>query len=181
MCKTHYLRFGFAVFGTFFLASSAVIALNQSKDTSTESKCSGHTVDRLGSGIAKRARAFLSELKSAVELSDKTKVASMAKFPLRVNTPTKHLAIKDREEFLYNYDHILTPDIKTKIADERSSRCLFANRQGFMIGDGEAWFREVSPETFRIVTVNVNADFTVRKPPQNMALAASQPSINRGR
>ena len=181
MSKTPHLGFFLAIVGAFFLASFAVIAPYQSKDASAESGCSGDTVDRLGPGIAKRARAFLSELKSAVELSDKTKVAGMAKFPLRVSTPAKRLEIKDREEFLYNYDHIFTPDIVAKITDEKSFRCLFANRQGFMVGDGEVWFREVTPGTFRIVTVNVNTDFTVRKPPQKTAQAAPQPSINGGR
>jgi len=141
----------------------------QSTDERTQHGCPGDTVDRLGSEIAKRSRAFLTELKSAVEASNKTKVASMIRFPLRVATPKKQIEIKNREEFLYNYDHIFTPAVKAKIADEASSRCLFANWQGFMVGDGEVWFREVRPGTFRLVTVNVEADFSVGEPSQDVA------------
>ena len=71
------------------------------------------------------------------------------RFPLRVSTSKKRLEINDREEFLYNYDQILTLKVKAKIGDEMSSKCLFANWQGFMVGDGKVWFTELSSRTFR--------------------------------
>jgi hypothetical protein len=142
----------------------------QSKDTS---KCPGETVDRLGPEKARPPRAFLSELKSAVELDQRSKVANMMRFPLLVATPQKRLEIGSREEFLYNYNHILTPKVKAKIGDEMSSRCLFVNWQGFMVGDGEVWFKEISSGTFRVISIGTEEDFSPRQPPKNTARCLS--------
>jgi len=134
-------------------------------------------VDRLRPEKAKLSRAFLSELKSAVELDQRSKVANLMRFPLLVGTPKKHLEIGDREEFLYNYDHILTPKVKAKIGDEMSSKCLFVNWQGFMVGDGEVWFKEISPGTFRVITIGTEEDFSPRHPPKNTARSSNLPSV----
>ena len=134
-------------------------------------------MDRLRPEKAKLSRAFLSELKSAVELDQRSKVANLMRFPLLVGTPKKHLEIGDREEFLYNYDHILTPKVKAKIGDEMSSKCLFVNWQGFMVGDGEVWFKEISPGTFRVITIGTEEDFSPRHPPKNTARSSNLPSV----
>ena len=148
----------------------------QSKDANAESKCPGETVDRLGPEKAKPPRAFLSELTAAVELDQKSKVANMMRYPLLVATPQKRLEIGDREEFLYNYDHILTPKVKAEIRDEMSSRCLFVNWQGFMVGRGEVWFKEISPGTFRVITIGTEEEFSPRHPPKNTAHSSNLPS-----
>ena len=88
---------------------------------------------------------------------------------MRVSTPKKRLEITDREEFLYNYDHIFTSKVKAKIEDERSSKCLFANWQGFMVADGEVWFIEISSRTFLVISINIEEDFSPRRPPKNTA------------
>ena len=160
-----------ACFMTVFLAP----VLAQSKDAGAASECGGDTVDKLGPEKAKLARAFLSELKSAVEQDQRSKVASMIRFPLRVVTPKKRLAIKDREEFLYNYDHILTAKVKAMIGDEMSSKCLFANWQGYMVGDGEVWFTEMTSGTLKIITFNVDEDFLPQHPPKNTAHSPTLP------
>jgi hypothetical protein len=173
--KTRHIRTCFIVATCFFAVLFSSPAFAQSKDSSADSECPGDTVDRLGPEKAKLARAFLSGLKSAVELDKRSKVADMMRFPLRVGTPKKRLEIRDREEFLYNYDHILTPKVKAKIADEMSSRCLFANWQGYMVGDGEVWFTEISPGTFRVITIGTEEDFAPRHPPKNTARSSNLP------
>ncbi len=148
-------------------------AFAQSKDASAGSECSGDMVDKLGPEKAKLARTFLSELKSAVEQDQRSKVAIMIRFPLKVGTPKKRLVIKDREEFLYNYEHILTAKVKAKIGDEMSSKCLFANWQGYMVGDGEVWFTEMISGALKIITFNIDQDFSPRHPPKTTAQSST--------
>jgi hypothetical protein len=169
LCRKIYHISRYFIVATCFLTVLFSPVFAQSKDASADSKCPGEMVDRLGPEKAKPPRAFLSELKSAVELGQRSKVANMMRFPLLVATPQKRLEIGDREEFLYNYDHILTPKVKAKIGDEMSSRCLFVNWQGFMVGDGEVWFKEISSGTFRVISIGTEEDFSPRQPPKNTA------------
>ena len=99
----------------------------------------------------------------------------MVRFPLRVVTPKKRLVIKNREEFLYNYDHVLTAKVKAKIEDEMSSKCLFANWQGYMVGDGQVWFTEMTSGTLKIITFSIDEDFSPQHPPKNSAHASTLP------
>jgi hypothetical protein len=169
LCRKARHSGSYFIVATYFLAVFFPPAFAQSKDAGADSECRGDTVDRLGPEKARLSRAFLSELKSAVELDQRSRVANMMRFPLRVVTPKKRLEIRDREEFLYNYDHILTAKVKAKIGDGMSSKCLFANWQGFMVGDGEVWFTEISSRTFRVITINTEEDFSPRQPPKNTA------------
>lgn len=145
-------------------------AFAQSNEASAASECGGGTtVDTLGPEKAKLARTFLSELKTAVELDQRSKVANMIRFPVPVGTPKRRLQIKDREEFLYNYEPIVTSKVKATLANEVSSKCLFANWQGFMVGDGEVWFDEISPGTLKVITFNIDEDFSPRHPAKSAA------------
>jgi hypothetical protein len=162
--------------GACLVAVFLPVAFGQSKDASAGSECGGATtVDGLGPEKAKLARAFLSELKSAVEQDQRSKVANMIRFPLKVGTPKKRFVIKDREEFLYNYDHILTAKVKAKIGDEMSSKCLFANWQGYMVGDGEVWFTEMTSGALKIISFNIDEDFSPQHPPKNSARSSTLP------
>lgn len=147
----------------------------QSQQPGPESDCQGDTVDNLGPKIAAESRAFLSQLKSAISHNEKAKVSQMIKFPLRVNTPRRHLLVANGQEFRDQYSQIITEAIKAKIVDAKSSMCLFANFQGFMVGNGEVWFKEVTPSVFKIVTINVDVDFVPQKPPRNAALSVGTP------
>jgi hypothetical protein len=80
----------------------------------------------------------------------------MVHYPLKFNTSKKNSLIEDRKQFLRQYARIMDAAVRSKILDDKSSRCLFANWQGFMIGDGEVWFQESSPGLFEIITVNAN-------------------------
>ena len=78
----------------------------------------------------------------------------MVFYPLEVNVSDQKLHVQSRESFLRHYRRIIDAQVRGRIVDEKSSRCLFANSQGFMVGDGEVWFREVAPGVFKIVTIN---------------------------
>jgi len=108
----------------------------------------------MGPEIATQSRAFLAKLKAAVQARDKSKVSQMVSYPLQVNRSSKTIHIKNREEFVRRYDTIVNAIVSAKIIDEASSRCLFSNSQGFMIGDGEVWFKGLSPGVFKIITIN---------------------------
>jgi hypothetical protein len=58
------------------LLLSCFAATAQAQDTSDSQACQGSTVDSQGADVARRARAFLAELQTAVNGGDKTKVAS---------------------------------------------------------------------------------------------------------
>jgi hypothetical protein len=83
-------------------------------------------------------------------------VASMLQYPLAVHIADKTSPVHNPDEFLRNYSRIVNRSVKAAILDEKSSRCLFSNPDGFMIGDGEVWFREISSAVFKIITFNLD-------------------------
>lgn len=127
----------------------------QVSPTSGGAGCSGDTVDRLGVAVAKRSRAFLGRLNKAVQERDKKQVASMLRYPTDVHIADKTFPIRNPEEFVRNYERIVNGSVKAAILDEKSSRCLFSSPEGFMVGDGEVWFKEVSPGVLKVVTFNL--------------------------
>jgi hypothetical protein len=120
-----------------------------------QAECPGDTVDRMGVGIAKESRDFLGKLSDAVERGDKKQVASMVHYPISVHSAEKTVVIHNPEEFVRDYGHLMNDSVKAKITDKKSSRCLFANSQGFMVGDGEVWFKEFSRGVFKIIAFNL--------------------------
>lgn len=80
----------------------------------------------------------------------------MLQYPLYVHIADKRFPVHSPEEFLLNYNRIVNRSVTAAILDEKSSRCLFASPEGFMVGDGEVWFKEVSPGVFRIITFNLD-------------------------
>ena len=106
---------------------------------------------------------FLATLQVALRADKPAAVADLVVFPLRVNAPTSKAFVKTRGEFVRGYARIFTPPVRSAILAQ-SAADLFRNWQGFMIGNGEIWFRGVCPDpscsTHRIgvVTVNVPGD-----------------------
>src|SRR6185312_10492532 len=113
----------------------------QNSQLSTE--CDGDTVDRMGSDLARESREFLKQLKTAALSNRKTKVAGMVHYPLKVFVDNSMHQIRSPAEFVSDYERIVTPHVKKALLDQ-SVKCLFGNTDGFMVGDGEIWFTEVS-------------------------------------
>jgi hypothetical protein len=109
----------------------------------------------MGPEVAKQARDFLGKLRNAVQRNEKKQVASMVRYPISIHFADKTTVIRNSDEFTRNYRRIVSDSVKAEIIDEKSSRCLFANSQGFMVGDGEFWFQEFPQGVFKIVTFNV--------------------------
>ena len=127
----------------------------QSIPSGGDSECAGDTVDRMGPEIASQSRAFLERLGKVVQADDERQVASMLQYPIDVHIADKKFPVHNPQEFLKNYSRIVNPSIKAAILSAKSSRCLFANSEGFMVGDGEVWFREISPGIFKVITFNL--------------------------
>lgn len=90
----------------------------------------------------KRAENFLLTLRSAVEANDKAKVASMVKYPVRVNLPDRtHRLIRTPEQLRRQYDFLFNADTR-KAIQEQVPQCMFARDQGAMIGNGQVWFED---------------------------------------
>ena len=128
----------------------------QTQKPSDSPACPGTTVDNQGANVAKLSRAFLAQLQTAVHEGDKTKVASMASYPLLVIHGGRKTRIKTKAEFLAKYDTIFDAHVQKAIA-QQSARCLFGNYQGAMIGDGELWFAQQQDGVMKIITVNSSA------------------------
>lgn len=118
--------------------------------------CENSTVDTQGADVAKASRAFLAELQAAVRANDKEKIAGMISYPLSVNYGAKRTRVRTRELFLAHYDSILTEQIRKDILNQ-SSKCLFGNDNGSMVGDGDLWFSGIDNGPVKIYAVNVSS------------------------
>ena len=114
--------------------------------------CQNSTVDAFGLESAIGARAFLGALQAAVKAGDRTRVASMVNYPMRLFMGSKRQLISAPSEFVSKYDSILTDHVKKTIANQ-PARCLFGNWDGSMIGSGEVWFQRQSDGIDKIISI----------------------------
>jgi hypothetical protein len=117
--------------------------------------CENSTVDTQGEQTAKVSRAFLAELQAAVRANDKQKIAGMISYPLNVNHGTNRTRVRSKDALLAQYDAIFTVQIRKDILAQ-SSKCLFGNDNGAMVGNGDLWFSEINNGPVKIYAVNVN-------------------------
>jgi hypothetical protein len=89
-----------------------------------------------------------------VKTGDKQKIAMMARYPLDLYVKGRHRVIRNRTEFVRDYDHLFTASIGRDILMQ-APECLFANWQGAMIANGEVWFEESKNGGMEIKTLNV--------------------------
>lgn len=104
-------------------------------------------------------RAFLRELQGAVAADERSRVAAMVSYPLRVKIHARVVHIGTTQQFLRHYDELLPPATRALIAAQ-SYEGLFVNSQGVMIGSGQLWFSGVcgdelcSRRTIKIIAFN---------------------------
>jgi hypothetical protein len=111
-------------------------------------------------GITDAAAAdkFFTSLQRAVALNQKSKVALMVSFPLRVRAGGGHMTLKHPSALLRHYNVVFNRKVKRALATQRSAN-LFSNWQGVMIGRGEIWFNQMpgkpdKPAVFKITAIN---------------------------
>jgi hypothetical protein len=119
--------------------------------------CGGNsTVDTLGAKTAESARAFLAQLQAAVQSNNKEDIAGMIRYPLLVLRSGKRTHVQKKQAFLTNYGLIVTDPVRNAILHQ-TSQCLFGNSSGAMVGNGEVWFSEQTPDQWKIITINESA------------------------
>jgi hypothetical protein len=116
-------------------------------------QCHRSTVEDYSPALAPKARAFLSELKSAIKSGDRQKIAGLIRYPLEVNFVKGHRLVRTKVELVRDYDAIFTPATRT-VVEQQVPACLFANYQGVMIGNREVWFEEQHDGTMKIKVLN---------------------------
>jgi hypothetical protein len=129
----------------------------QAQAGTSTAACGGNsTIDVLGAKTAAGARTFLAQLQAAVQSNNKEEVAGMIGYPLLILRDGKRIWIPRKEALLSNYDRIFTAPVRGAIL-QQTAQCLFGNSSGAMVGSGEVWFREQTPEHWKVITINETA------------------------
>ncbi|MBD8697581.1 hypothetical protein [Stenotrophomonas sp. CFBP 13718] len=77
-------------------------------------------------------------LQQGVASEDRAAVATLMRYPLRVETAAGKREIADAAAFQHDYAQIITKPVAQAIAAQ-SFDTVFANQQGVMIGSGQVW------------------------------------------
>ena len=114
-----------------------------------------------------KAIAFFDEFQHALAVNDRERVASMARYPLRMLLHGKSALIRNRAELLREYDTVF--DSSVLCAIQRAKRTdVWGNWQGFTVAGGPAWWeREDDNSPFKLITVNNGAYYKGCGNPKN--------------
>ena len=105
--------------------------------------------------------AFFGKLQSAVNAGNKSAVAAMVNYPLRVNTRKgPKLVVANSADLVRQYDAVFTPAIRQAIAAEKPAR-LVGSHDGAGIGAGLVWFtgvceKKARPPKCKLGVVSIN-------------------------
>lgn len=113
-------------------------------------------------GDPREYRAFYGKLKTALNKGDKKTVASMVKYPLRVNGGEEHKIprIRSQADLIAQYDRIFTPELVTAIVKEDYENVI-ARDIGVGLAGGLLWFtgacvdKACSRRAIKVITVNM--------------------------
>ncbi|MGB8451342.1 MAG: M56 family metallopeptidase [Anaerocolumna sp.] len=126
------------------------------KFTLTLSHSIGNTYETrypLTSSNTKDVEAFASKIKSYVAENNKTGLAELVAYPIKVTINGSKVSISNKEEFEQNYDDIMNAGFEGKIT-KCYTKYLFSNYMGIMLGDGEIWFENLNDNGLRIYAIN---------------------------
>lgn len=97
----------------------------------------------IGITNAKEFEKSFNTIKFLVKNNEKSKVANYVSYPLNVNKEDKKIKIQSKEDFIKNYNTIITENVKKALIDQDVAK-TFVNYQGVMVGSGEIWFTHVN-------------------------------------
>ena len=117
--------------------ASKNIAPENNKATEQKSKIENR-YEVIGITNAKEFEKSFNTIKSLVKNNEKSKVASYVSYPLNVNKKDKKMKIESKDDFIKNYNTIITEDVKKALLNQDVTK-TFVNYQGVMVGDGEMW------------------------------------------
>ena len=109
----------------------------------------------IGITNAKEFEKSFNTIKYLVKNNEKSKVASYVSYPLNVNREDKKIKIQSKEDFIKNYNSIITENVKKALLDQDVAK-TFVNYQGVMVGSGEIWFTHVKNKAM-IYAINIFA------------------------
>jgi hypothetical protein len=85
------------------------------------------------------AETFFLIVKTSMAAGDNTGVAERVKYPIRVRVSGQELVLKNKNEFLDQYEKIFDQGFVTALSDiDESNLSLLPN--GVQVGNGELWF-----------------------------------------
>ena len=109
----------------------------------------------IGITNAKEFEKSFNTIKYLVKNNEKSKVANYVSYPLNVNREDKKIKIQSKEDFIKNYNSIITENVKKALLDQDVAK-TFVNYQGVMVGSGEIWFTHVKNKAM-IYAINIFA------------------------
>jgi len=137
-----------AVIGLLLTSFGATLAAQE--------KSVNQAIDRLH-GDHSRYEQVIRSFQTAVAYGDSASAAKLVRFPIRVAIGGKPVTIANAQEFVRNYDRIITPAIAGIVTDQKYDE-LMVNAQGVMFGNGQVWVNGVCLDaTCRKVDVKVAA------------------------
>jgi hypothetical protein len=101
---------------------------------------------------------FFDKLQTVVGKDDRSSVASMIHYPLRVRLHGKNAVIRDKAQLLRDYDSVFDSPVRCALAHANRAD-VWGNWQGFTVASGVMWWeRSHSPTSpFRLIAVNNGA------------------------
>ena len=84
----------------------------------------------------------LLSLVEAMGNSDAATIAGLAEYPLRVAANGESYEIQNADDFIENFDTLVTQDTRDAVAGQTYSQ-LFVNSDGVMLADGAVWMSNV--------------------------------------
>lgn len=95
---------------------------------------------------------MLSTIQEMLASDERSALASMVAFPIKVRLGGKQVEITSKKQFLGHYGEIVNAKVRRAVARQNADG-LFANYQGVMIGDGEIWF---GPREGKLCIIAIN-------------------------
>lgn len=81
-------------------------------------------------------------LKNALADNDKDTFADYIAYPIKVKIDGKKVEVKSKDEFIKNFDNIISKDVKNAYLNQKADE-LFVNQYGIMVGDGQFWLNQI--------------------------------------
>jgi hypothetical protein len=113
--------------------------------------------------------AVLNSFQTAVKAHDTASVAAAVRYPISVKINGKTSTIKSANQFVQNYDAIMTKEITDAVVNQKLDD-LFVNWKGIMFGDGQIWIDGVCNNNacknvdIKIATIQSAANITTPAP-----------------
>ena len=124
-----------------FLLPLLVIIFSSTYALADSDKTVDDTLDTLmGKNVHGKYHDFFTKFKKSVLMSDKESISSMIAYPITVSVENKEIDIKNKKDFLKNYNKIFNKELVKTIASQKYSD-LFVKDTGVMIGQyKDVWF-----------------------------------------